>query len=223
MRTSHGVLAFGIFVSLVAFVSAQGLSGLYLDVGNDTDYEWNVPSVSGGPWDLEITNWVQRYARGGCWCVGCIHDITSGNCSVPVVVRADRIGNLTVDNVLFNYSSSRVIAEVGYGDSFKKAGGGCWDVRYNPGSPTFTGLFEVPPELGSCPETYVYDNTFTPIVTESAVNDAMARLLNGTLDTDEDGTCEFTEFNENYTFKTDGDIGVQTLWGPLKMRLVVWS
>lgn len=223
MKALTFFMACFISVSVFVIASAQGLSGLYLDIGNDTDYEWNIESETSGPHRIEATEWIRKYVRGGCWCAGCKLDGDSGNCTIPVVIRADTTGVLKVDDIILNYSHTRVIGEVGYGDSFRTPGGGCWNISYNPGSPRYTGEVRVPQSIGSCPEMFTYDGDFTPLVTDSAINDAMQRLLNGTLDSDQDGICDFTDYNENYTFRHEGDIGVQTLWGPLKMRLVIWS
>ncbi|MBD3387387.1 MAG: hypothetical protein GF416_00350 [Candidatus Altiarchaeales archaeon] len=220
---------FGLYADIIY---GEGTPVLFLDVGNDTDYEWGADDTFRGPERLTLTGAINHYVRGGCWCVGCVLDGGSGNCTVPIVIKADMPGNLTVNDVDLTFSRSRSIAEVGYGQPFRRGGGGCWRVEHSP-----PGGGEFVPEGGVAfpvPEDYdgadcnaevehLYSKLDTsPPNTDDAVDDAMYRLLNNTLDVNEDGILDIA-INENMSFQSEGRIGVQTLWGPVQMRLVVWS
>ena len=110
----------------------------------------------------------------------------------------------------------KTLGEVGYGQPFRKSEGGCWDVAYQGGT---ASTLPVPPDYlkvaGGCTAPtaifYAYPGT-GPIITDDAINDAMYRLLNGTLD---NSTPTAGRINLVYNG--------QSLWGPLKMRLVVWA
>jgi hypothetical protein len=90
----------------------------------------------------------------------------------------------------------------------------------------------VPPEFnyGSCSGTTVNQYTNNPSdydhpSTDDAIDDAVYRLLNETLDTaiPKGILDDWVEYNGNMTFDAEGRIGVQALWGPLQMRLIVWA
>jgi hypothetical protein len=203
---------------------------LYLDVGNDTDYEWAGAGGFVGPERIDLTDSINRYVRGGCWCVGCKLDSTN-NCTVPIVFKANRGGNLTINDVNLTFSITRTIGEVGYGNSFRNSDGGCWSVEYYtfPGTATTPAPLPVPPDytcspLPPPPQPFTYPISATPFVTDDAINDAMYRLLSGPLSDDGDPTKPMNvTYNTNMTFEAEGKIGVQTLWGPVKMRLIIWS
>ena len=59
---------------------------------------------------------------------------------------------------------------------------------------------------------------------EDASNDAVYRLLSEKLDKNNNGVID-NEFNFNDTtmfFETQGLIGVQSLWGPAIINIIVW-
>jgi len=202
--------------------SAQASPGLLLDVGNDTDYDWAAPDTFTGPETLDLTGNINRYVRGGCWCIGCVLDGGSGNCTVPIVFSAGRAGNFTATNVALRFTRSRTLGEVTYGVAFRRSEGACWTIRHLGGT---VANLPVPSEYkgGVCTAPdYTYQPGSGPVITDDAQVDAMYRLLNGTLDPTGSGTINVT-YNDNMSFQTEGAIGVQTLWGPLQMRLIVWS
>jgi hypothetical protein len=248
MNTRHAIYSVVMFLILIASPSvlassssssSTGTSGssfdpatrLYIDVGNDTDYEFVESAGDTWPKRLDLTDAINRYVRGGCWCVGCKYDVPSRDCKVPIILKSGAQGNVTVDDANMTLSIARTISEVGYGNSFRKSEGGCWTITYEdttnyPGGPPHqTGILPVPQDY-SCgvSQDYTYDpaSTDLPTATDDAIDDSMLRLLNGTLDQEHKLFANLT-YNTNMTFHTEGKIGVQTLWGPVKMRLVIWS
>ncbi|MFH0861735.1 MAG: hypothetical protein V1875_01780 [Candidatus Altiarchaeota archaeon] len=221
----------GTAISCLAIVFAlSGLpcaQSLRLDIGNDTGYEWSAPIAFTGPQRLSIASDVNRYVAG-CWCIGCIYDFVSGNCTVPLVFRSDVSGNFTIDDIRLTFESDANLGEVGYGSPFRKSEGGCWEIE-GP-----SGIFMVPIpsdyDGGSCSAAeYSYTRAANArAVTDDAVVDATYRLLNESLDTQPshgrlDGADGFAGDPAAMSFRTEGRIGVQSLWGPVRMRLVVWG
>ena len=223
MMENRILLVVCIMIFVATHVSSIGTNYFYLDIGNDTDIEISRNKDEFGPIQYDFTEYINRYVRGGCWCPGCIYDLTSRNCTVPIIFDAGVNGNLTFDEIKLNFSKSRILGEVGYGESFKLKGTTCWDIKYDESSPKMSGQVNLPP--GTCDESFIYQDGEGPITTEYASSDAMFRLLNGTLDANMNGIVENMDgYNtENMTFKLQGEVGVQTLWGPTKMRLIVWS
>lgn len=204
-------------------ISQCGYSTLSLDFGNDSSVEWSRPRSFRGPERIDALDYINFYVRGGCWCNGCVLDQPSGNCTVPIILRSDYPGNFTLNDVSLKFSKATVLAEVGYGMPFRTSEGGCWKIQY-PGG--FTGNLSVPPEYkgGNCVfADYFYRLGSGPITTEDAVDDAVYRLLNGTLDVAGDGIIDIPYHPENMSFEAEGQIGTQSMWGPVQMRLVVWS
>jgi hypothetical protein len=74
--------------------------------------------------------------------------------------------------------------------------------------------------------TYTYDRPVN-FQTNPAANDASAdavyRLLNESLDQAPPRGIVDTLLDSNKSVQVEGKISAQTLWGPVKMRLVVWS
>jgi len=216
----------GLTISTIECVSKN--TTLRLDVGNDTDYEWTAVRSFRGPVRLDLTESMRRYVRGGCWCQGCIFDASSGNCTVPVLLKSTFPGNLTVNDVLMNFTQSTVLGEVDYGMPFRRSEGGCWNIQYSgPTESGQTGLIPIPPTYngGVCSTSdFEYPVSNPPFVTDDAVDDAVYRLLNQTLDTDspKDGRIN-VDYSENMSFESEGKMGVQSMWGPVQMRLIVWS
>jgi hypothetical protein len=195
---------------------------IFIDVGNDTDDEWEIRRSFTGPQIIDVTS-VNRYVRGGCWCDGCVLDAgSSENCTVPIVFRAHYPGKFTVNDVKISFAKFRIVNQTGYGNSFREQGDGCWGVTDPSG--LYGSLFPVPKDRpGLCAaSTETYPPAAVPYTTDGALNDAMYRLLNNSLDLDNSGAIDIA-LNDNMSFETEGQIGVQTLWGPVQMRLVVWS
>ncbi len=221
MRAINAILALMLFAGFVC--SADELA---LDVGNDTGTDWT-GDVS-GPWPerLNLTEEVKRYVRGGCWCEGCVENPVTKSCCVPIVLSADIKGNLTINDADFAYRKSTVLAEVGYGESFRRNRGACWEVQHLGG---ITSPVPVPQSYsgGVCmlPD-YTYSTGFDPTSVEATTDasiDAMYRLLNGTLDAGGDGEIDLLYNDENMSFNVESSLGVQSMWGPMKVRLVVWA
>jgi hypothetical protein len=225
----HGFLLAALTISAAYLMAGwcQAQAGtLYLDIGNDTDYEWSAPVTFTGPATLEVTGSMNHYVRGGCWCIGCVMDAISGNCTVPVVVKADNPGTLTVNDVKFTYERAQTLGEVTFGDSFRSSKGACWDVTFLK-SGTVRKTIPVPPSynLGNCataPKTLNFNsaNPCNAPLTDDAIDDAAYRLFKSM----ENAACTVkADYNGNISVQADGEIGVQTMWGPVGMRLIVWS
>lgn len=219
MRSGFYLLA-GLLAA-AALLTAHAQSGIFLDVGNDTDYEWAASTTFAGPETVEATGSVNRYVRGGCWCIGCIYDPASGNCTVPTVLKSEAAGNLSVDDVKVTFSRSTLVSEVAYGEPHRFSDGGCWRIQYGREPDLFTPDTPIPQGY-SCDgvHQYTFESHSHPN-TDDAVDDAVYRLLNETLDLDGDGVMDIP-YRDNMTFDAEGRIGVQTLWGPMEMRLIVW-
>lgn len=212
----------------VRIFSYRGIDSLFLDVGNDTDYDWTAPVDFTGPERLDLTGYLKHYVNNGCWCIGCIHDSATGNCTVPVVLTSDHAGNLTVDDVDLEYLLVRTVGEVSYGDSYRAGEGGCWVIQTGIAPVTYTGSvgIPIPPGYeGDCDSSWhqYITSDHVPPNSDDAIDHAVYRLLNETLDANRNGIIEEVGYNENMTFDAEGKIGVQTLWGPVRMRLVVWT
>jgi hypothetical protein len=126
---------------------------------------------------------------------------------------------------------SRILESVGYGDSFRKSDGGCWDISFHDGVGEDTLEDVLIPSFwpGDCgEEKYTYAGpTPEPPITDDAVDNAVYRLLNK-VDVDADGVIEvvddsFVIDDPDTQLEVEGEIGVQNLWGPLKVRLIVWD
>jgi hypothetical protein len=225
----YAVLLTLLIVLIIVPTSAQHT--IFIDVGNDTDYDWSADSGFTGPERLNVKSEINHYVRGGCWCVGCILDGVSGNCTVPVVFNSFNPGNLTVNDVSLRFEFGRLLTEVGYGGSYRWSEGGCWMIDYMDGAiVATTPLIPIPSDYngGDCTGMPQYNyrlGNYDHPATEDALVDAVYRLLNETLDViPPKGVVDaWVGYNENMTFKTEGRIGVQSMWGPLQMRLIVWS
>jgi len=217
-----------IILTLLLTACAQAQSTISLDVGNDTDYEWTAPGSFTGPERLDAKGGINRYVRGGCWCVGCIYDSSSGNCTVPVIFSSATPGNLTINDVSLRFESGRLISDVGYGMSYRWSEGGCWRIDYTSGAGlATTPELPVPPQYkgGDCSAEPILEyrlSSHDNPATDDAIDDAVYRLLDEKLDSDQDGVID-VEYNENMTFNAEGRIGVQRMWGPIQMRLIVWA
>jgi hypothetical protein len=221
------ILSAVVIITIIAFATpAESAKNLLIDVGNDTDYEWSAGHGFTGPQRLSIAGNVNRYVRGGCWCLGCHLDTDSGNCTVPIVFKSDITGNYSIDDIKLIYESDMTLAEVGYGTSFRKSQGGCWEIDGFSGPLTVP----IPPEYngGNClgPDYTYKFGPHPPPKTDDAIVDATYRLLNDTLDTNQNGRLDPGDgFPDpaGMAFRADGKIGVQSIWGPVKMRLIVWA
>lgn len=222
-KTTLMLAALAALASVLCGASAQSLR---MDIGNDTYYEWSAPLSFTGPQRLSISAIVNHFVSGGCACQGCILDQSSGNCTVPIVFEADSQGNLTVNDVSITFESDRTLGEVGYGNPYRKSQGDCWDIEGKNGE-----IFRIPipPTYGGgvCTSAQIYTtSSHSKPQTDDAMIDAVYRLLNET-DKNQDGKLDSLDNIQgdpgNMSYNAEGKIGVQSLWGPVKMRLVVWA
>jgi hypothetical protein len=224
MRASKSAYVMACIVILTAAADAQTV--MRLDVGNDTDYDMDYSTGATWPQRVDLASSVNHYVRSGCWCVGCISEYPAthtGNCTVPVIMKSDWPGNLTVDEINITLEVSKVINETAYGKSFRYSEGGCWQIAHMGGT---TPILPIPAaySAGVCgAPNYDYLSGFAMPQTDDAIDDAVYRLLNGTLDEDGNGIIDITYDQDHMAFEAEGKIGVQNMWGPLKMRLIVWA
>jgi hypothetical protein len=194
---------------------------LYLDLGNDTTIDWTDQMGAGGTRRiLGLSDNVYGFVRGGCWCMGCLVS-GDGSCLVPSLITSDMSSNFTVNTVDLMYHSSRILGAVPYYSSFRRSEGGCWEIQ---DSNNVRHLVPVPPSRVCATADFAYNSSnHTAPVTDDAVNNAVFRLLNETLDVSpRDGRIDMN-YTINMSIDAEGKIGVQSLWGPLEIRLVVWS
>jgi len=202
---------------LAASASAQTFS---IDIGGDTDYEWKMPvGFTGWPLTMDAKAALDRYVRGGCWCTGCIEEAESGDCLVPIVFKAPSPGKITVNDVNMTFEKATILRSVGYGSGFRKSDGCRWSMSFTNG-----GMSQNVPLGYSGPDTCVYTAAShnPPADSEDAVDDAVYRLLNETLDLNRDGVIDVATHGR-YRVRSEGDMQVQNMWGPVSMRLIVWA
>ena len=200
---------------------------------------------------LEKIDYILRHGCSAPSCNGC--RIEGGDCLIPIVFSSSdyylgskvlpRIrGNITVEDIYFGYWAVETIANVSYEDRHRLSEGSEWTVRYrclaNPyGSRDGNATYLVP--LGCsfmCNEMlYVAGDPPSGVNAFDAIDDAMYRLLYEELDVDpKDSFIEEVDINhdglldmcfdpDHMWFDAKDELGIQSMWGPGLMRLVVWS
>ncbi|MFH1404121.1 MAG: hypothetical protein ABIH11_07625 [Candidatus Altiarchaeota archaeon] len=190
-----------------------------LDIGNDGIYEWTQRHDFIGPERTRnLASDVDRIVAAGCVCDGCSLSGSGGYCIIPVKFRSKYSGILNIEDIDISYHSSTIIANVSYGENFRNARGDCWYIQ----DPAKTELYKIPPDV----QCSINHPKFTSAVhtypgSYDAIDDAVWRLLNETMDEDNNWIVDHT-INNNMSIQAQGLIGVQSLWGPAKMRLIVW-
>jgi hypothetical protein len=107
---------------------------------------------------------------------------------------------------------------VTYGEAFKMSNGCEWHVQH-PGG---LSIARVPLTYSGLNTCYYTSSLSSLPKTEDALVDAVYRLVNQTLDSNQDGVLDIS-FNENtMSFHSQGMINVQSLWGPAVIKLIVW-
>jgi len=232
-----------------------------LDVGNDSHrpWEWNTgdPNFVGPervwtPPDLVNIkiNDILRHGCGGLRCVGCY--INGIHCYIPFVfingippemAAADiRGGNLTVDEINFIYWIVTTLVNNSYRDRFRYSVGSRWGIEYHNQSGDIVltnGSYPVPDEYTGT-ELFEYSSaSHAHPGTHDAVDDAMYRLLNESMDRgdggfqvgdgvvdwfdfDRDGSYELAFHEDTMWFDSEDDLVTRSLWGPAVVKLIVW-
>ena len=234
---------------------------LHLDVGEDnvTPWEWSILSNFSHheriwlPPDEALAK-LNGILRRGCVSSECPTCTVNGSdCIIPFVFRSRDPpsnpinltgGNLSIDDIDFNYSLIYTIAEVPYADRFRFSEGGWWTVQYQCNYTAYGGTplnvtYPIPAD-GSCSSicnTILYDPTSPPSGDDEhdAIDDAMYRLLFEKIDeAPQDGVITKVDANgdgipetcfdpELMWFDAKDEIGIQSLWGPTTSKLVVWT
>jgi hypothetical protein len=106
---------------------------------------------------------------------------------------------------------------VGYGDVFRRSEGCNWIIGFSDG----TNLTEKIPSIynGTQGCTYIPGNISYDM--DDAIDDSVYRLLTK-LDLEDDGEVDVVFDPNNVDFDLGRAGGVQSLWGPVKFKLIVW-
>jgi len=203
----------------IILVSAGSGPDLSLDMGEDGIIDWS--SNHDSTWPKRTNNLAviaDDIIYKDCSCSGCIKSTLANHCTIPVKFNSKYNGNLTINDLRVLSYHAFVLANVSYADSHRYSKGACWDIQ----DPEKTEIYKIP-ENSNC---IVTSQSFTSAMhiypdTNDAIDDAVWRLLNQTLDQDEDWIVDMA-INENMSIQTHSILGVQSLWGPSEMRLIVW-
>jgi len=221
MRILQVLLSIVSIIMLSAFVSS---SDIIMDVGNDTllPWEWEQHNSFIGPEaTADFSPKVNQILSADCVCQGCVKDATY--CYIPLRFNSAFIGVLNVTSIDVGFQSIKILYNVSYGQAFKLSEGCRWTIPYLISPNTYTYISNIPPSyVGPNVCSYALN---TPPTTKDALNDAIFRLLNQTMDTSpKDGVVDNSvNFNAvNMSFQTHGMIGVQSLWGPAILKVIVW-
>lgn len=193
---------------------------------------------------LDRINTILKSECGGSVCPGCVDDGT--NCEIPfhflinipngTFVSEDIIaGNLTVNDILFEYYYYNVINSVPYNKTYVFSEGANWTFGYDTsGGPLTSPTTPVPPDCGATCESQNYQTPTCPEPSplEDAADDAMYRLLRK-LDTYDDGAVDCYIDLVNVTtgtaydpstmfFDVEERLKAPIYWGPIPVKLVVW-
>ena len=107
---------------------------------------------------------------------------------------------------------------VGYGGVYPSASGCSWDIEFDDG--TMLNGIKIPEDYSGS-DVCQYTSANVDYVEGDAVNDAMYRMFS-TLDLDDDGCIDILFDPSMVEFKTTNSGGIQSLWGPTEVKLVVW-
>jgi len=194
-------------------------SDLIFDVGNDTSlpWEWSQNNSFSGPEAThDFSAKLSQIISSDCNCNGCVVD--GPYCVIPFRFRSAYPGEMTVSDIGIVYESIRVMYNVTYGEAFKISDGCEWHIQH----PNGLYIAKIPPSYPGSDICYYTAGSSSLIETEDALVDSMYRLLNKTLDSNQDGVID-VDFNEaTMSFQTHGMINVQSLWGPAVVKLIVW-
>ena len=226
MRFSGKFFAGIIVLALVLTVIAQEYL-VRIDVAGDGVIERSFEDSS--EWPQTVSEpYAFSIAAASCSCSGCAQLEEDGvrYCMVPVAFSSTHEGVLTVDDALVEQARLSQIAGVDYGETFGRNIGGCWRVDYvnidDPLNPfEDEHVFSVPDDI-ECDIYFTYKkDDSAPPETNDALVDATYRLLNQTLDSNQDGVLD-EGFSPGMIILVDPQIRGQAMWGPLEVRLLTW-
>ncbi|MFC2162406.1 hypothetical protein ACFLRF_01880 [Candidatus Altiarchaeota archaeon] len=201
----------------IALSSAQSTQ-ISLDIGNDTASEWSMPYTFTGPVRTHnLASDIQNYVSTGCTCNGCYQNLIAQTCVIPVIFRSGYSGNLSINDVQLSYYRAFILANVSYGNSFRTARGDCWSIEDLSG----INVHHIPDPAGCLNNPQFTQAIHLPPASQDAIDDAVWRLLDEELDNNDDYRVDL-QLSDNKSIQSKGLLGVQSLWGPSEMRLVVW-
>ena len=192
---------------------------LRLDVGNDTlsPFEWTERNTFTGPETVpDFSARLNEILSSECSCNGC--SIDGPYCVIPLTITSAYPGKMQLNNVDINYRSVTVLSSVTYGEAFKLSEGCQWTIQHLGG----TSVVNVPSTYSGPNTCYYTSSQLHPVDTQDALIDAVDRLLNQTLDADQNSIIDINFDEAAMSFETHGMIGVQSLWGPAVVKVVVW-
>jgi hypothetical protein len=194
-------------------------SDLILDVGNDTAIPWEFSenrSFTGPARTSDFSAKLNQILSSNCECSGCSKQ--GPYCAIPLRFYSDYAGVMDVSEIRVYYKSVNVLYNVTYGRPFKLSEGCTWRIQHQGG----IYIASIPPSYAGPNSCQYTAASYGPSGGEDALIDAVYRLLNQTLDTDPtDGVVDIN-IDQKISFGTHGKIGVQSLWGPAILKIVVW-
>ena len=216
-------------------------------------WEWSVSGVNYSNERVwidpgEVNNKINNILAKGCLSGSCLDcRIDGGDCLIPFSFKTKEplnpfllkaSGNITVEDINFSYWIIDTIAEVPFGSRLRFSEGLNLTVNYETESePAANASYIVPSDCSfNCNDwTYMKDSPPSGIHAHDVVDDALYRLLDekldvspkdgviDQLDVDDNGVAETFFDAESMWFDVEDRLGVQTLWGPVNAKLIVWS
>jgi len=105
-----------------------------------------------------------------------------------------------------------------YGDVFARQDGCVWVIEFEDG----TNITKTVPEGSVTSKTCLYTQGNISYGTDDSIDDAVYRLLMQ-LDWDHDGMVNVILDPDEITFDLGRAGGVQSLWGPIRVKLILWT
>lgn len=208
-----------VILGLVLLSSSVTPSDLVLDVGNDTAIPWEFSQnqyFTGPERTSDFSVKLNQLLSSNCECSGCSRE--GPDCVIPLRFYSAYAGLMNVSEIHVSYTSIRVLYNVTYSMPFKLSDGCTWHIQHQGGIYNAS----IPPSYSGSSICQYTASSYDPAGDEDALIDAVYRLLNQTLDTEpRDGILDIN-IDEKISFGTHGKIGVQSLWGPAIVKIVVW-
>ncbi|VVB51090.1 Uncharacterised protein [uncultured archaeon] len=207
-----------------------GTYPLTVDVGNDLNYPWEFASDCDftGPQTIQdFSLKLNMILKQGCSCNGCQNQ-TENNmiyCYIPMRFSASCPGNYTADNLTLDWYNLNTLLNVTYGQRHRVTDGCRWTFVYDTGAEQKFYTQNIPPSYAGIDTCWYTPLSHGPPADKSdAAKDAVYRLLNETMDVNKDGVIDSEVGFNPTTMKLESQplIGVQSLWGPSIIELIVW-
>jgi hypothetical protein len=202
-------------------------SKVYLDVGNDSlpGWEWGTTAENARERTPDFSDKINSILSAGCECEGCVKVGEKGkeNCTIPFRFHSNDTGLMYVDDIDVLHYSYETVMSVRENKSFVISLGCEWTIDYNRSDTVHTATLMIPENYNGQRRCNYTESSHNPPMGD-ATNDAVYRLLRR-LDSSPDNGVIDDEWNFNHTtmfFETDSYMGVQYLWGPTVINLIVW-